>query len=187
MRHYPAYCTDCKRLWLVATDSAPSASPRCPRCEELGRLVPGAYYSDVSSRVFEQLEHAVSSSRIKPASLGQLAIKLEQLLPSPSEPEIEAAFDEAAGELGFVLSPDAGVGKRVALRMLVTIATSLSQPVIRESGVMRLPQTIPGLFDLVPKKRAPSEPPAGPANAQTPHQDEHVDEPERNEAGRSSS
>jgi hypothetical protein len=187
MRHYPAYCTDCKRLWLIATDGAPSASPRCPRCEELGRLVPGAYYSDVSSRVFDQLEQAVSSSRIKPSSLGQLAIKLEQLLPSPSETEIEGAFDEAAQELGFVLAADSGVGKRVALRMLVTIATSLSQPVIRESGVMRLPQTIPGLFDLVPKKRAPSEPPVSLTSAPTPSHDELDQGPERNEAGRSSS
>ena len=46
---------------------------------------------------------------------------------------------------------DTTPGKRVALRMVVTIATTLSQPVVRESGVMRLPQTIRGLFDPTTK------------------------------------
>jgi hypothetical protein len=154
MRHYPAYCTDCKRLWLIATESAPSASPTCPRCQELGRLVPGAYYSDASSKVFDRLEHAVADSKLKSTRLGQLAITLEHLLPTPTEADVEKAFDSAMLELGIEAVPELGVGKRVALRMLVTIASTLSQPVIRESGVMRLPQTIPGLFDLVPKKRA---------------------------------
>jgi hypothetical protein len=35
--------------------------------------------------------------------------------------------------------------------MVVTIATALSQPAVRESGVMRLPQTIRGLFDPTSK------------------------------------
>lgn len=162
MRHYPAYCSDCKRLWLVATDSAPSASPTCPGCDERGRLVPGAYYSDAASTVFDQLEQAVHSRQLKTARLGQLAIELEQLLPTPSEGQIEAAYDAAVQELGVSLDPRAGVGKRVALRMLVTIASTRSQPVVRESGVLRLPQTIPGLFDLVPKKRAATERPSAP-------------------------
>ena len=123
MRHYPAYCSDCKRLWLVATDSAPSASPTCPGCGERGRLVPGAYYSDAASTVFEQLEQAVHARQLKPKRLGQLAIELEHLLPTPSEPEIAAAFDSAVQELGFSLDAvswaSAGVGKRVALRFIV--------------------------------------------------------------------
>ncbi|HEY6080653.1 MAG TPA: hypothetical protein VIW29_17685 [Polyangiaceae bacterium] len=164
MRHYPAYCSDCKRLWLVATDSAPSASPTCPGCGERGRLVPGAYYSDAASTVFDQIERAVHTRQLKTKRLGQLAIELEQLLPTPSEQEIEAAFDSAVQELGFSLDAlpwaSAGVGKRVALRMLVTIASTRSQPVVRESGVLRLPQTIPGLFDPVPKKRATTERPS---------------------------
>jgi hypothetical protein len=56
-------------------------------------------------------------------------------------------------ELGIGDELNGKLGKRVTLRMVVTIASTLSQPAVRESGVMRLPQTIPGLFDLVPKKR----------------------------------
>lgn len=152
MRHYPAYCPDCQRLWLVATDAAPSASPTCPRCQERGRLVPGAYYSDAASAVFERLEAAVTGSKATPIALSQLAGRLEPLLPTPSEAELDAAFETGMSGLSFTLDPAAGVGKRVTLRMLVMIATTLSQPAVRESGVMRLPQTIPGLFDLIPKK-----------------------------------
>jgi hypothetical protein len=147
MRHYPAYCSDCKRLWLVATQDAPSASPTCPRCQERGRLVPGAYYSDPSSMVFNKLEAAVVSSGIDAGALGRLAVELERLLPSPTELEIEQMFGKVMQRLGLSNELQAAPGKRVALRMVVTIATTLSQPVVRESGVMRLPQTIRGLFD----------------------------------------
>lgn len=152
MRHYPAYCSDCKRLWLVATESAPSASPTCPLCDDRGRLVPGAYYSDPGSLVFTQLEAAISGAKLGAGALGRMSIELERTLPSPSEQTIDEAYDRVMNQLGLSLEPG-GVGKRVTLRMLVTIASTLSQPVVRESGVMRLPQTIPGLFDLVPKKR----------------------------------
>lgn len=168
MRHHPAHCPDCHRLWLVATDGAPSASPACPRCHELGRLVPGAYYSDAASAVFERLEAAVAASSVKPFALGQLAARLEPLLPTPSEAELDAAFEDGMSGLAFALDPASGVGKRVALRMLVMIASTLSQPVVRESGVMRLPQTIPGLFDLIPKK-------------QTRHEQESEPKPERDD------
>jgi len=154
MRHYPAYCTDCKRLWLVATQSAPSASPTCPRCGDPGRLVPGAYYSDAASLVFVQLEEAVQAADMRLSALGQLAGELERALPSPDESEIDQTFVKVMQQLGVQAEPKSSIGKRVALRMLVTISSTLSQPVVRESGVMRLPQTIPGLFDLVPKKRA---------------------------------
>jgi hypothetical protein len=152
MRHYPAYCTDCKRLWLVATESAPSASPSCPRCDDRGRLVPGAYYSDPGSVVFARLEAAVHEAKLGGGALGRLSGELERTLPSPTEQAVDEAYDRVMTQLGLSLEPG-GVGKRVTLRMLVTIASTLSQPVVRESGVMRLPQTIPGLFDLVPKKR----------------------------------
>jgi hypothetical protein len=151
MRHYPAYCSDCKRLWLVATLDAPSASPTCPRCQDRGRLVPGAYYSDSASVVFIKLERALVESAIGAGPLGRLAAELEQLLPSPTEAEIEHAFSEVTRRLGVGQELDGLPGKRVALRMIVTIASTLSQPVIRESGVMRLPQTIKGLFDLTPR------------------------------------
>ena len=152
MRHYPAYCTDCKRLWLVATAGAPSASPECPRCRDLGRIVPGAYYSDPASHVFNQLEAAVEASHMTPRQLGQLGAEIEQTLPSPTESEVDDAFGRMLAKLG--LDPDfkVNIGKRVAMRMVVTIASTRSQPVIRESGVMRLPQTIAGLFDKVPVK-----------------------------------
>jgi hypothetical protein len=153
MRHYPAYCTDCKRLWLVATENAPSASPSCPRCDDRGRLVPGAYYSDPGSLVFVRLETAIHDSNLTPAALGRMSSELERLLPSPTEQAIDATFERIMGELGIGDELNGKLGKRVTLRMLVTIASTLSQPVVRESGVMRLPQTIPGLFDLVPKKR----------------------------------
>jgi hypothetical protein len=154
MRHYPAYCTDCKRLWLVATAGAPSASPECPRCRDLGRIVPGAYYSDPASTVFNQLEEAVDASRMTPRQLGQLGAELERILPSPTESEIEEAFERMLSKLG--LDPDfkVAIGKRVAMRMVVTITSTRSQPVIRESGVMRLPQTIAGLFDKVPASKS---------------------------------
>lgn len=150
MRHYPAYCTDCKRLWLVATAGAPSASPECPRCRDLGRIVPGAYYSDPASEVFNALEAAIEASSLTPRQLGQLAAELEQALPSPIDPPIDEAFGRTLSKLG--LDPDfkVSIGKRVAMRMLVTISSTRSQPVIRESGVMRLPQTIAGLFDKIP-------------------------------------
>lgn len=154
MRHYPAYCTDCKRLWLVATESAPSASPTCPRCDEKGRLVPGAYYSDPGSVVFTQLESAIHEAALGPPALGKMSGELERTLPSPTEAAIDEEYDRIAARLGLGSELNGKVGKRVILRMIVTIASTLSQPVIRESGVMRLPQTIPGLFDLVPKKRA---------------------------------
>lgn len=147
MRHYPAYCSDCKRLWLVATHDAPSASPTCPRCQDRGRLVPGAYYSDPASVVFTKLEEAIVASRMSTSALGKLSAELERLLPSPTEQGIDHAFREVTRKLALGTELEAVPGKRVALRMIVTIANTLSQPVVRESGVMRLPQTIPGLFD----------------------------------------
>ncbi|RYZ02349.1 MAG: hypothetical protein EOO73_32100 [Myxococcales bacterium] len=147
MRHYPAYCSDCKRLWLVATQDAPSASPTCPRCTERGRLVPGAYYSDPASVVFSKLEAAIVASGMSPSALGRLSGELERLLPSPTEQEIDGAFRDMMQRLDVGTELEASPGKRVALRMIVTIANTLSQPVVRESGVMRLPQTIRGLFD----------------------------------------
>ena len=153
MRHYPAYCTDCKRLWLVATESAPSASPSCPGCGDRGRLVPGAYYSDPGSLVFMRLEAAINDSNLGAGALGRMSTELETLLPSPTEQAIDATFARIMGELGIGEELNGKLGKRVTLRMIVTIASTLSQPVVRESGVMRLPQTIPGLFALVPKKR----------------------------------
>lgn len=152
MRHYPAHCSDCMRLWLVATQDAPSASPTCPRCQERGRLVPGAYYSDPASVVFIKLEQAIVESAMSPSALGHLAAELERLLPSPTEGEIEQAFARLTERLGLGNELAGAPGKRVALRMVVTIASTLSQPVIRESGVMRLPQTIKGLFDLAPRE-----------------------------------
>ena len=158
MRHFPASCPDCRRLWLVSTAQAPSASPECPRCAERGRLVPGAYYSDPGALIFTQLEEAVHAAQLATTALHELCIELEGVLPSPIEPELDAAFAMAMSRLKLPADLDVkAVGKRVALRMLVTIAGTLSQPVIRESGVMRLPQTIPGLFDLIPKKKAPGE------------------------------
>jgi hypothetical protein len=147
MRHYPAYCSDCKRLWLVATQDAPSASPTCPRCNERGRLVPGAYYSDPASVVFNKLEAAIVASSLSANALGRLSGELERLLPSPTDEEIDRAFHEMMQRFSLGTELDSSTGKRVALRMVVTIANSLSQPVMRESGVMRLPQTIRGLFD----------------------------------------
>lgn len=157
MRHYPAYCPDCKRLWLVATESAPSASPTCPRCQDRGRLVPGAYYSDPASVVFTKLEDAVFGAGLGVAALGRMAVELEELLPSPTEAEIERAFADVTQRLGVAEELSATPGKRVALRMVITIASALSQPAIRESGVMRLPQTIRGLFDLAPPKAPPTD------------------------------
>jgi hypothetical protein len=154
MRHYPAHCSDCKRLWLVATEDAPSASPTCPRCQERGRLVPGAYYSDPASVVFGKLEAAIVASKLGAAALGKMAAELEELLPSPTETEIEEAFHGVVDRLGVGSELNGMTGKRVALRMVVTISSTLSQPVMRESGVMRLPQTIQGLFDMTLK--APS-------------------------------
>jgi hypothetical protein len=151
MRHYPAYCSDCKRLWLVATVDVPSASPTCPRCQDRGRLVPGAYYSDPASVVFTKVESAICAGAFPASSLGRLATDLEHLLPSPTEAEIDQAFNEVTGRLGLTTELSATTGKRVTLRMVVTIASTLSQPAIRESGVMRLPQTIRGLFDVTGK------------------------------------
>lgn len=118
--------------------------------------MPGAYYSDPGALIFAQLEEAVQTSRLPASALHELSAELERVLPSPMDPAIDATFGVTMERLGLSRELDVkGVGKRVALRMLVTIAGTLSQPVVRESGVMRLPQTIPGLFDLVPKKRTP--------------------------------
>jgi hypothetical protein len=152
MRHYPAYCPDCHRLWLVATEDAPSASPTCPRCDDRGRLVPGAYYSDPASVVFSKLETAICAAGLLPRDLARIATDLEHLLPSPTEAEIDEAFATTTERLKLGTDLGAVPGKRVALRMVVTIASTLSQPVVRESGVMRLPQTIRGLFDVTQKK-----------------------------------
>jgi hypothetical protein len=160
MRHYPAYCTDCRRLWLVATESAPSASPACPRCQESGRLVPGAYYSDPGSVVFNRLEQALYEAQLGLTVLGRMATDIERALPCPTEAGIDEQYGRVMTQLSLPPEPRGVVGKRVTLRMLVTIASTLSQPVVRESGVMRLPQTIPGLFDPVHKKRSKSDAPA---------------------------
>src|SRR5258708_1860670 len=101
MRHYPAYCSDCKRLWLVATQDVPSASPTCPRCKDRGRLVPGAYYSDPASVVFTKLEHAIEAAQLRPVVLARLAAEIERLLPSPSEAEIERGFADVMQRLGL--------------------------------------------------------------------------------------
>lgn len=158
MRHYPAYCSDCKRLWLVATPDAPSASPTCPRCLERGRLVPGAYYSDPASVVFTKLEAAIEACTLGAPALGRLATELEHLLPSPTEAEIDRAFADVMEKLGLAKELDGIPGKRVALRMVVTIANTRAQPVVRESGVMRLPQTIQGLFESSSKSKSPPTP-----------------------------
>jgi hypothetical protein len=113
--------------------------------------VPGAYYSDPASVLFTKLEGAIVDSGMSPPALGRLSSELERLLPSPTEPEIDAAFKEMMQRLSLGASLDAITGKRVALRMVVTIANPLSLPVVRESGVMRLPQTIRGLFDPTSK------------------------------------
>lgn len=158
MRHFPACCSDCRRLWLVSTAQAPSASPECPRCGERGRLVPGAYYSDPGAVIFERLEAAVQTANLNAAALLELGNELERVLPSPLEAEIDAAFVVSMSRLGLAGQlEEKGVGKRVMLRMLVTITGTLSQPVVKESGVMRLPQTIAGLFNSVSKKRPASE------------------------------
>jgi hypothetical protein len=167
MRHFPACCSDCRRLWLVSTTQAPAANPVCPRCGEAGRLVPGAYYSDPGAAIFERLEAAVQTAGLSATALMELASELERVLPSPMDPAIDAAFAVTVSRLGLSGAIDEkGVGKRVVLRMLVTIASTLSRPAVRESGVMRLPQTIPGLFDLVPKKRPTVEPDAKPQSDQ---------------------
>lgn len=177
MRHYPAYCSDCKRLWLVATESAPSASPSCPRCNDRGRLVPGAYYSDPGSTVFTRLEAAIHDAQLGLGGLGRMAIEIERMLPSPTEQDIDDAYDRYMSQLGLGQELNGKLGKRVTLRMMVTIAATLSQPVIRESGVMRLPQTIPGLFDLVPKKRAKNDSsPAPPPSSRPPSSEAAVDD-----------
>jgi hypothetical protein len=82
--------------------------------------------------------------------LARLATDLEHLLPSPTEAEIERAFSGVLERFGLASELGATPGKRVALRMVVTIASTLSQPAVRESGVMRLPQTIRGLFEMTP-------------------------------------
>jgi hypothetical protein len=142
---------------LVATLGAPSASPECPRCKDPGRIIPGAYYSDPASQVFEALEAAVEASHMTTRQLGQLGAELEEALPSPVEAEVDDAFGRMLAKLG--LDPDfkVGIGRRVAMRMVVTIANTRSQPAIRESGVMRLPQTIAGLFDKVPVAPRPAD------------------------------
>jgi hypothetical protein len=114
--------------------------------------VPGAYYSDPASVVFNKLEEAIDKARLGAGALGRLAADIERQLPSPTEIEIEQMFGDVMQRLGVGTELNATPGKRVALRMVVTIASTLSQPVIRESGVMRLPQTIRGLFDLAPKR-----------------------------------
>jgi hypothetical protein len=101
--------------------------------------------------VFNKLEDALVASGMSPSALGRLSGELERLLPSPTEQEIESAFRDMMQRLELGTELAATPGKRVALRMVVTIATTLSQPVVRESGVMRLPQTIRGLFDPTSK------------------------------------
>lgn len=127
--------------------------------------MPGAYYSDPGAHIFTQLEEAVQTTRLAASTLHELSTELERVLPSPMEPTIDATFGVTMERLGLSRELDVkAVGKRVALRMLVTIAGTLSQPAVRESGVMRLPQTIPGLFDLVPKKRPSTEHDSQPRN-----------------------
>jgi len=115
-------------------------------------LVPGAYYSDPASVVFSKLETAICEAGLLPRDLARIATDLEHLLPSPTEAEIDRAFTTTTERLKLGADLGAVPGKRVALRMVVTIASTLSQPVVRESGVMRLPQTIRGLFDVAQKK-----------------------------------
>ena len=119
--------------------------------------MPGAYYSDPASVVFSKLEAAIETTAPGPQALARLATELEHLLPSPTEAEIERTFAEVMAKLGLGSELSAITGKRVALRMVVTIANTLAQPVVRESGVMRLPQSIQGLFEQA-KGKTPSTP-----------------------------
>lgn len=120
--------------------------------------MPGAYYSDPASVVFTKLETAIETCSLAASALGRLATELEHLLPSPTEAEIERAFADVMGKLGLANELDGIPGKRVALRMVVTIANARAQPVVRESGVMRLPQTIQGLFESSSKGKSPPTP-----------------------------
>lgn len=120
--------------------------------------MPGAYYSDPASVVFTKLEAAVEASAPGAHVLARLATELEHLLPTPTEADIERTFAEVMAKLSLGSELDAIPGKRVALRMVVTIANTLAQPVARESGVMRLPQTIQGLFESSPKGKSPPTP-----------------------------
>lgn len=114
-------------------------------------MVPGAYYSGPSSLIFTLLEEAVATAGLASSVLGRLGADLDRVLPSPNETVIDETFEATMHRLGLNGEVrGAYVGKRVVLRMLATIASSLTQPVVRESGIMRLPQTIPGLFDRVP-------------------------------------
>jgi len=103
--------------------------------------------------VFSKLEAAICAAGLSIRELARIATDLEHLLPSPTDAEIEEAF--ATTTARFKLGDDIGAipGKRVALRMVVTISSTLSQPVVRESGVMRLPQTIRGLFEVAQKEQ----------------------------------
>ncbi len=114
--------------------------------------MPGAYYSAPASLVFAKLEAAVNATRLSPRELAHMATDLEHLLPSPTEAEIEQAFATVTERVGLAEELRAIPGKRVALRMVVTIANTLSRPFNRESGVMRLPQTIRGLFETSRRK-----------------------------------
>lgn len=154
MRHYPAYCSDCRHVWLVSTDANPSASPLCPVCDEHGRLIPGAYYSDSVRPLFEELERALRRSGMREHELAQLADELELALPAAGDEAIQAAFLKVAARLRLGPELQAINGKRVALRMLVTLANTLSQVTSPDSGYRKLPPPIAGLFDPVPKPRA---------------------------------
>jgi len=145
-------------VWLVSTVDRPSSNPACPRCDELGRLVPGAYYSDGSCPLFRNLEEALHRAQLRESELSRLTEQVEAVLPGASDAAVEEAYRMTAERLrlGPELERDStGIGPRAALRMLVTIANAQLHATPRESGLLKIAPPIAGLFDPLPKGKGP--------------------------------
>lgn len=101
MRYFPAYCESCHRSFLEPANvhgaERPEAAPNCPRCEQPGRLVPGAYYAEGDRQLFAAMESAIHEARLSPAQIAIVVGQLERIA-SGGEPSL-ARTRELVGRL----------------------------------------------------------------------------------------
>lgn len=136
MHYHPAYCSYCERMWLLVDSVLPPVQPVCLACSHLGRLVPGAYYSESVARVFAPIERSIRSLIVEPGTLEGISKEIDRLLSDKDAVKMSAGFDDMMRRLA-VLDAVAGMqNRRTVLLMLRTIVTTFA-------GRATLPEPVP--------------------------------------------
>ena len=126
MHYHPAYCPHCERMWLLIDSVLPPVQPVCLACSHLGRLVPGAYYSDNVAKIFASMERSVRSMLVEAGAVESIALETDRLLSRRDAAAVSAGFDEIMRRLA-VRDVVTGIEKRrTVLLMLRTMATTFA-------------------------------------------------------------